>query len=497
MTDSKYRAKPSCFQINRRSNTITLPLAKGTFFNAYLCHPFEMPVDIFKKYKPHYIKTIALAWPVCLSNLGYMLVGIVDAKMVGGIKENAAGYSGTQAQAAVAQANCFYALLMVLGIGLSYGLTPFIAAADVSGDVRKKTRGLKNAFLLNFVSNAVIFIALFFASPLLYCFKQDEQVVKLAIPFLDVMMFSLVPMSVFYTLKQFTEGLSLTKMAMIITLGGNLLNIFLNWLLIFGHWGFPQMGLQGACWASFIARVVMTAGMFAYVFYDKRFAVYWAEWKNVKLDGETSRSIFKTGIATGLQWVFEVGAFSVAVLMMGWISVEAQAAHQVAIAIAASTYMFVSGISAAASVRVGNQVGLKNKTGIRRAAFSGFHLALAFMALTSFTLLLTRHYLATSFSENEKVIPIAASLLLIAAFFQVVDGLQAVALGVLRGVNDTTIPTAMTLVAYWVIALPVSYFLSEKAGYGAEGVWWGLSIGLLASAIMLITRFNYISKRVV
>src|ERR1051326_4575714 len=148
-------------------------------------------MNFFEKYKTHYTKTLSLAWPVCLSNLGYMLVGIVDAKMVGGIKENVAGYSGTQAQAAVAQANCFYALLMVLGIGISYGLTPFIAAADVSGDVRKKALGLKNAFLLNFVSNTVIFIALFFASPLLYHLKQDRQVVQLAIPFLNVMMFSL------------------------------------------------------------------------------------------------------------------------------------------------------------------------------------------------------------------------------------------------------------------------------------------------------------------
>jgi MATE family multidrug resistance protein len=424
-----------------------------------------------------------------------MLVGIVDAKMVGGIKEEAAGYSGTEAQAAIAQANGFYAMLMVLGIGISYGLTPLVAAADAGGDFRRKTEGLKNAFLINFIANLGIFLALYFASPLMYHFGQNAKVVSLAIPFLNVMMFSLVPMSVFYTLKQFTEGLSLTMMAMFVTLGGNGLNILLNYVLIYGHWGFSPMGLQGACWASFISRVAMTAGMLAYVRCHPRFTVYWQEWKTVRLSRAISRKIVETGFATGLQWVFEVGAFNIAVLMIGWISVEAQAAHQVALSIAALTYMFISGISAATSVRVGNQVGLKDRQEIRRSAFSGFHLSMAFMGLSSITLVFSRGYISHAFSTNPAVIPIASSLLLVAALFQLVDGLQAVALGALRGVNDTRIPTTLTLIAYWVIALPACYLLAFTAGLGPDGIWYGLSIGLFSSAVMLLARFNWVSKR--
>ena len=452
-------------------------------------------MEFFKKYKEHYLKTLLLAWPVCLSNLGYILVGIVDAKMVGGIDPKLAGYDGTQAQAAVALANSFYAILLVLGIGISFGITPLVAAADASGDTLKKTEALKNSFLINFFINLGIFLILFLSSGLLRYLNQPPKVVELAIPFLNVMMFGLVPLSLFFTVKQFTEGLSLTMIPMFITLGGNLLNIILNYVLIYGHWGFSPMGLQGSCWASFISRSAMTIGIILYLLYNKRFVRYRDNWKKVRISFPVARRIFRSGFATGLQWVFEMGAFSIAVLMMGWISDDAQAAHLIAISIASGTYMIVSGISAASSVRVGNQVGLKNNTGIRRAAFSGFHLAIAFMFVCAIVLLVTRGSISAAFSKNDHVIGIASSLLGIAAFFQLFDGLQAVALGNLRGVNDTAIPTTITLIAYWGIALPASYLLSFKAGLGPNGVWYGLSVGLFASALMLLIRFEFISRK--
>lgn len=454
-------------------------------------------MKLLERYGEDYKKTLRLAWPVCLSNVGYMLVGMVDAYMVGGIKTEQMGYDGTQAQAAVALANSFYNALLVLGIGISYGITPLVAAADASGDNRSKTEALKNAFVINFFSNALIFLVLFLSSGLLFHLDQSEDVVKLAIPFMGVMLFGLIPLSFFFTLKQFTEGLSLTRVAMYVSLGGNLLNVLLNYLLIYGHWGFSPMGLQGACWATFLSRVAMTVGLLLYFLYDKRFAVYRTEWKNTALDLAVTKKMFTTGIATGLQWVFEVGAFSIAVLFMGMISKDAQAAHLVAINLAALTYMIVSGFSAATSVRVGNRVGLKDREGIKRAATSGFHIALAFMGISAVILVIGRTAISNSFSDNIHVSEIASSLLLIAAFFQLFDGLQVTALGALRGVNDTTIPTTITLIAYWGIALPCSYLLAFKAGLGPNGIWYGLSIGLAAAAVMLILRFNYVTRKIV
>lgn len=426
-----------------------------------------------------------------------MLVGMVDAKMVGAIEGNAFGYSGTEAQAAVGLANNFYSVLLVLAIGISYGITPLVAAADASGDQRTKAEGLKNSFLINFVTSTIIFLILYFSTSLLYHLDQTPEVVKLAIPFLNVMLFGLIPLSIFFTIKQFAEGLSMTIIAMLISLAGNLLNVLLNWILIFGHWGFEPMGLQGACWATFISRTVMSIGMFLFLYYDKRFNVIWEEWKKVRLNWGITKKMLNTGMATGMQWVFEVAAFSIAGLMMGWISATTQAAHLVALNIAAFTYMFASGISAATSVRVGNQVGKKNSLELRRSAFSGLHLSFVFMILCMLVLFFFRDPIAAAFSDDPEVIVIASSMLFIAAIFQLFDGLQVVALGALRGMNDNKIPTWIALLTYWVISLPCCYYLAFTLGYGAEGIWYGLSIGLFAAAVMQLYRFNYISKRIV
>ena len=202
------------------------------------------------------------------------------------------------------------------------------------------------------------------------------------------------------------------------------------------------------------------------------------------------------GVPSGLQWFFEVGAFAFAVIMIGWISPDAQAAHQIALSLAATTYMMASGLSAAASVRVGNQLGLKSREGIRTAGFSAFLMVLIFMGTMALSFILLQNYLPTLFSKEHNVITISSSLLVIAAFFQLSDGIQVVGLGALRGVKDVKIPTIITLVAYWMIGLPMSYILGFKLHLGVEGIWYGLSLGLTISAILLFWRFNYVSKRI-
>ncbi|MCX6294540.1 MAG: MATE family efflux transporter, partial [Bacteroidetes bacterium] len=427
-----------------------------------------------KNYLNSYKATFLLAYPLVLSQLGHIMVGVVDTAMVGQI--------GTIEQAAVALSNSLYTLVLVFGLGVSYGVTPLVAAADSSKDYRTNAALLKHGIFINTILGILLFVLLFSISPILNLFDQKQVVVDQAIPFLNVMMLGMIPLCIFSGFKQFTEGLSFTMVAMFITIGANLLNILLNYLMIFGHCGFHAMGLMGSCWASFISRVVMALAMFAYVYYNKHFKIYWQGFSFkffdfLRIDRTLVKKILAIGIPSGLQWVFEVGAFAFAVIMIGWISPQAQAAHQIALSIAATTYMMASGLSSAASVRVGNQLGLKSRGGIRTAGFSAFVMVLLFMGCMSLTFISLHDFLPTIFSKGPNVIGIASSLIVIAAFFQLSDGIQVVGLGALRGVKDVKIPTVITLFAYWAIGLPMSYFLGFKMNLGVQGIWYGLSLG--------------------
>lgn len=439
-------------------------------------------------YKKNYRKTFFLAYPVMLSQLGHIMVGVVDTAMVGQI--------GTIPQAAVALANSLYVLVLVFGLGISYGITPLVAAADSSKNYSENAALLKHGIIINTAMGVLLFLLLLLISPVLNFFNQKQEVVDLAIPFLNVMMLGMIPLCIFSGFKQFTEGLSYTGVAMLITIGSNLMNILLNYLMIFGHWGFPEMGLMGSCWASFISRIAMALAIFLYVYYNKPFRVYWQGFNFRNISIGLTKKILSLGVPSGMQWVFEVGAFSFAVIMIGWISPAAQAAHQVALSIAAVTYMMASGLSAAASVRVGNQLGLKSREGVRIAGFSAFVMVLVFMSFSAICFILFRNILPTFFNKETEVINIASSLLVIAAFFQLSDGIQVVGLGALRGVKDVQIPTIITLFAYWGIGLPMSYIFAFKLNYGVMGIWYGLSIGLTIAALLLFLRFNYVSKRV-
>lgn len=439
-------------------------------------------------YLKSYKALALLSYPVIISQLGHIMVSIVDTAMVGQI--------GTEEQAAVALSNSLYILVLVFGLGVSYGVTPLTAAADSSKNIPEASELLKNSILINTLLGILLFALLLVASPFLRLFGQKSEVVDMAIPFLNVMMLGMVPLCIFSGFKQFAEGLSFTRMAMVITIVANLLNILLNYLLIFGHWGLPKMGLMGSCWGSFIARVLMCIGMFSYVYWHSHFREYRAGFRMKNFSKPLIRKILAIGIPSGMQWVFEVGAFSFAVIMIGWISPKAQAAHQVALCLASTTYMMASGLSAAASVRVGNQSGLKSIAGVRLAGFSAFSMVLVFMATMACVFILFRHFLPTLFNKDPEVVELASSLLVIAAFFQLSDGTQVVGLGALRGIKDVKIPTLITMVAYWVVGLPMSYIFAFPMNLGVKGVWYGLSVGLSTAAILLFWRFNHISKKI-
>jgi MATE family multidrug resistance protein len=448
-----------------------------------------MPNFFSKDYLSNYKATFLLAYPITISQLGHILVGVVDTAMVGKI--------GSMEQAAVALSNSFYTIVLVFGLGISYGITPLVAAADSSKNYSLNASLLKHGIIINTLVGIALFVLLYFTAPILYHFNQKKELVDITIPFLNVMMLGMIPLCIFSGFKQFTEGLSYTRVAMFITVSSNILNVVLNYTLIFGRAGFPKMGLMGSCWASFISRTTMAIAMFAYVYFNKSFKVYWKEFSIQKLSADLSKKILGIGIPTGLQWVFEIGAFAFAVIMIGWINPETLAAHQISISLAATTYMMASGISSAASVRVGNQFGLKNNVGVRIAGFSAFILVLLFMGLMAMLFILMHEFLPTLFSNSKIVIDIASSLIIITAFFQLSDGVQVVGLGALRGLKDVKLPTIITIISYWTIGIPLSYFFGFEMELGVQGIWYGLSIGLTSAAVLLFLRFNHVSRRAI
>lgn len=448
-------------------------------------------------YQEHMRKTLRLAWPVCMSNVGNIMVGVVDIAMVGGIDQSFAGYTATTAQAAVSLANGFYFLVLVFGMGAAYGVTPLAAAADAAGRTEEKKDLIINSLGVNTLVALVLLVVLVSISPFLNFLGQEEEVVLLAIPYLNVMTLSMLPLAVFSSLKQYAEGLSLTRMAMIITIGSNLANVLLNWMFIYGHGGVEPMGVMGACWASFWARFAAGLAMIIYIYYGKIFLPLRDGFSFARLSLAKMKTIFGIGAGSGLQWTFEVSAFSMAMVMIGWIGETEQAAHQIALQLAAITYLFASGISSAASVRVGNQLGSNNLIELKRVASSTLLLVLAFQMLFAFSFLLLKDVLPLPFTSDISVAKVVSSLLLIAAVFQLSDGIQVVGLGLLRGIKDVTIPTGITLFAYWVVGVPACYFFAFNLDWGPEGIWLGLTLALTMAAILLLLRFNYSYRKMI
>lgn len=438
-------------------------------------------------YKDHYKKNITLAVPVMLSQLGHVMVGVADSIMVGRL--------GTVPLAAVSLGNSIFAVILMFGIGMSFAVTPLVAAADGENNYRKSAKVFKHGLYINLVTGAFLFLLTFAGAPILHLLNQPEEVVLMTIPYLGIIALSLIPFMIFQSFKQFAEGLSFTKNAMYITVGANLLNVGLNYVLIYGKLGFEPMGLIGAGWATFISRVIMAIIMALYVIKGSKYQRYL---KGFRFKGFSKKLVIrmvKLGFPTGMQFVFEVGAFSSAAIMIGWLGAQQLAAHQIAINLASISYMMATGISAAATVRVGNQLGKNDIPNLRLAGFTSFVMGIGFMSITGLIFILGKSFLPELYIKEEEVVSIASSLLVIAAFFQISDGIQVVALGALRGLEDVRVPTIIAVIAYWLIGLPFGYFLCFELELGARGIWFGLLTGLSMAAIMLSYRFNSLTKR--
>jgi MATE family multidrug resistance protein len=444
---------------------------------------------IYHKYKAHYRDNLNLAIPVVISQLGHTLVQTSDTIIVG-------HFAGTVSLAAVSLANSIFIITLVIGIGISYGITPLIAQHNGRNNYAECGQLLSNSLFINIITGVVLFTLTFFGSQLLLDhLDQTPAVVHQAKPFLVLLGLSIIPMLVFNTFKQFAEGLGFTKQAMMISIWGNLFNICLGIVLVKGLFGISPMGVKGVGYSTLADRCIMGTVMGIYVFRSANFRKYLKGFVLTNISRLRCLQLLRIGAPVALQYTFEISAFSAAAIIIGTIGYHEQAAHQVAINLASITYMMASGLSAAAAIKSGNYFGSNEHQKLRHSAISSYHIVLVFMLIAASVFTIFNHLLPWIYTSDRVVISIAAQLLIIAAFFQLFDGTQVVGLGILRGMGDVNIPTLITFIAYWVVGLPVGYLLGLQMHLGVKGVWYGLVLGLMVSSILLFFRFQFISRK--
>ena len=452
----------------------------------------------FTKYTKEFKYNLRLATPVILGMLGHTLVAFVDNIMVGQL--------GAAELAAVSLGNSFIFIAMSIGIGFSTAITPLVAEADAASNFEKGKSAFKHGLFLCTVLGIGLFIVLLALKPLMYVMDQPEEVVFYAAPYLDLVAFSLVPLIIFQAFKQFSDGMSLTKYPMYATIVANVLNVILNYLLIFGKFGCPELGIVGAALGTLISRFFMLGYMWWLLARRKTSRPYVTEIKLFSLKKRALHKLSALGFPSAMQMFFEVAIFTAAIWLSGTLGKNAQAANQIALNLSSMTFMVAMGLSVAAMIRVGNQKGLKDFKALKRIAESIFFLGFLFAVLFAVTFVLFHESLPYLYVDANnpadaidiaEVISIASTLLLAAAVFQISDSLQVIVLGALRGLQDVKIPTLMTFIAYWLIGFPVSYYLGKVNVLGNLGIWMGLLAGLSAAALMLFLRFRYLTTRLI
>lgn len=435
----------------------------------------------------YYRKLIRLAIPVSLGQVGHMLTNVADTVMVGRM--------GPVPLAGVTLANNVFVFLFIFGLGLSGGLTPLVGKAFGEKNLAKVRNLLQQGLLFNLAAGA-LFTLLNVAMVLVLPYMgQEEEVVREAIPYYHLLVFSLLPVMGFSAFKQFLEGMGITIAPMMISLLGNLLNVALNYVFIFGHLGLEPMGAPGAGLATLIARTLMFLGLGLYIYFNKGLRPFMDGLSRLKPNWPVLSEIGRIGLPVGMQFFMEVAAFAFGAIMMGWLGAVPLAAHQIAISLAAITFLAASGVGTASTIMVSNLHGQHLFSDLRKTGHAAFRLVFAFMGLTAITFAILRDRLPLIFVDDPEVQAIASGLLVVAALFQLSDGLQMVTISTLRGLSDVQIPMWIALVAYWGIALPCSYFFAFALDFGPPGIWYGYLTGLTAAAAALYLRFEVLTKK--
>ena len=430
--------------------------------------------------------TLALALPIVVGQVSQMLMGVVDSVMI--------GHVGTVPLAASAFAGGVFGVFFLVGIGLLLPVAVLASREHGKGNDAAGAVWLKHGVVLALVASVLEMLAMVGLSAWFHHLGQPPEVVAAVNPFYALIAVSLVPALVFQVFRQFAEALGRPWMPMAIMLGGVALNVFLNWVLIYGHLGAPAFGLAGAGWATLASRVVVLGVIYAWLRGAAEFRAAWpvAWWSG--LSGARFREMLHIGVPAAVMLLFETGAFMAAALMMGWISATALAAHQIALSCAAFMFMFPLGLSMAVSMRIGKAVGEGRTQALREIGFGTLAMACVIMSTSAVVFALAGPWLAHAFVDDPAVIALAAKLLVVAAIFQLFDGGQVVGSGALRGLADVKVPAAITFVSYWLLALPVAYVFGLHTTLGAVGVWIGLAMGLAVAAVLLGLRFARLTR---
>ena len=426
--------------------------------------------------------TIRLAIPIIIGELAQMALHLIDTAMVGAI-------SYRQLAAAALVVNAMN-IPFVLGIGMTISVSQMVSMAHGRRDAKAVSHYLFNGFILCAFTALVISMGLVGGRHLLKHLGQDPEVATLALPFMKLMGFSIIPMLLFMTLKQFADGLEYTKTAMVLSLAALPLNVFLNWLLIYGNWGFPRLELLGAGWATLITRSLIFIILGFVILKHPRFQPFVADRQQQwKLRKKTLKELLNIGVPSALQIGMEAGAFAVSGIIIGTISAVAQAAHQIALSCASFTFMVSMGLAQAGSIRVSNAFGRKDWFKISLIGKSTLITAFLYGLFCAISFILFKNKLPLLFNDNADVVALASTLLLFAAIFQMSDATQAIGAGLLRGIKDVKTPTVLICIAYWVIGLPVGLLLAFYFNMKTSGIWTGLILGLTFASLFLIRRF--------
>lgn len=436
-----------------------------------------------------------LAYPVILGMLGHTLIGIVDNIMVGKL--------GSTELAAVSLGNSMIFIALSLGIGFSTAITPIVGEADAEKDTSKIRLAFHNGLFLCVILGFTLFGLIVLGKPLMELLHQPEEVIVLAKPYLDWVGFSLVPLIIYQGYKQFADGLSMTKYSMYAIVMANIVHVIINYCLIYGVWIFPKMGILGAALGTVISRIAMVVFMHVILSKQEQLKQYFHNFSFDEIKKETIAKIVNLGVPSALQMLFEVVLFTAGIWLCGNIGKTSQAANQIALSLASMTFMFAMGLSVVSMIRVSNQKGLQDYKKLVVIARSIFLLAILIEIVFALLFVIFHQIVpplfldmgdANQLIDNKEVVVIAAKLLIVAAVFQISDGIQVVVLGALRGLQDVKIPMYITFVAYWIIGFPISYYLGKYTDLKAVGVWIGLLAGLTAAAIFLYIRFHFLTK---
>lgn len=442
-----------------------------------------------QEYTKEFKSNLKLAYPIMLGQLGHIMVAFADNIMVGQL--------GAAPLAAVSLGNSLVFIALSLGIGFSFAITPLIAEADGAEATEMGRNYFHHGIVLCAINSVVLFLLLLLVKPVLYYLDQPVEVVVLAIPYMDIVAFSLIPLMIFQAFKQFADGLSNTRYAMYATILANVVNVVFNYLLIYGKFGFPRLELEGAAYGTLISRFFMLWLLYYILSRKEKFKPYFIWTRRKAFKWSIFKRILDLGFPTAMQMLFEVTLFTSCIFLSGILGTNAQAANQIALNLASMTFMIAVGLGVTATIRVANQKGRHNYHNMRRIATSLFLQVFLIEAVFGVGFILLKDVLPIIYIDNVEVLLLASQLLVVAALFQLSDGLQVVILGALRGLQDVRIPTFICFVAYWLIGFPVAWYFGKAENMASQGIWLGLLAGLSASALLLYLRFNYMSRKLI